>query len=86
MQTLESGASPSGPIAGVDATAREGGQHEAFRGSDLHPCTGQPCLRVRLLDPTFLAKITSWKLSKDIPNGIHSDLANIKARLEGPAA
>ena len=39
-----------------------------------------------MVDPTFLAKITSWKLSKDIPKGIHSDLANIKARLEGPAA
>jgi hypothetical protein len=39
-----------------------------------------------MVDPTFLAKITGWKLSKDIPNGIHNDLANIKARLEGPAA
>ena len=38
------------------------------------------------VDPTFLAKITSWKLSKDIPNGIHSDLAKIKAHLEGPSA
>ena len=39
-----------------------------------------------MMEPTFLAKVTSWKLSKDIPNGIHSDLANIKATLEGPAA
>ena len=39
-----------------------------------------------MVDPTFLAKVTSWKLSKDIPKGIHSDLANIKAHLEGPAA
>jgi hypothetical protein len=39
-----------------------------------------------MVDPTFLAKITSWKLSKDIPRGIHSDLANIKARLEAPTA
>jgi hypothetical protein len=30
-----------------------------------------------------LAKLTSWKLSKDIPKGLHSDLANIKAHLEG---
>ena len=36
-----------------------------------------------MIDPTFLAKMTSWKLSKDIPKGIHSDLSNIKARLEG---
>jgi len=39
-----------------------------------------------LVEPTFLAKITSWKLSKDIPRGIHSDLANIKAKLEGSTA
>ena len=39
-----------------------------------------------MVDPTFLAKITSWKLSRDIPRGIHSDLANIKARVEASAA
>ena len=39
-----------------------------------------------MVDPTFLAKITSWKLSRDIPKGIHSDLANIKARVEASAA
>jgi uncharacterized protein YndB with AHSA1/START domain len=39
-----------------------------------------------MLEPTFLAKITSWKLSKDIPNGIHRDLANIKTKVEGSGA
>ena len=39
-----------------------------------------------IVEPTFLAKLTSWKLSKDIPKGLHSDLANIKAHLEGHAA
>jgi uncharacterized protein YndB with AHSA1/START domain len=39
-----------------------------------------------MVDPTFLAKITSWRLSKDIPKGIHSDLANIKAAVESSAA
>ena len=38
-----------------------------------------------MVDPTFLAKITSWKLSRDIPKGIHSDLVNIKAHVEGSA-
>ncbi len=38
-----------------------------------------------MVEPTFLAKVTSWKLSKDIPSGIHADLANIKAKIEGPA-
>ena len=36
-----------------------------------------------IVEPTFLAKLTSWKLSKGIPKGLHSDLANIKAHLEG---
>ena len=35
------------------------------------------------LERTFLAKVSSWKVSKDIPKGIHRDLANIKARIEG---
>jgi uncharacterized membrane protein len=40
----------------------------------------------QIVEPKFLAKLTSWKLSKDIPKGLHSDLANIKANLEGHAA
>ena len=35
---------------------------------------------------SFLAKITGWKVGKGIPEGLRSDLANIKARLEqGPS-
>lgn len=39
-----------------------------------------------IVEPTFLAKLTSWKLSRDIPKGLHRDLANIKSHLEGQAA
>ena len=35
-----------------------------------------------IVDPTFLAKITSWRLSKDIPKSLASDLQKIKAKLE----
>lgn len=38
-----------------------------------------------MVDPTFLAKVTRLKLSRDIPKGIHSDLANIKASIEASA-
>jgi hypothetical protein len=38
-----------------------------------------------MVEPTFLARMTSWKLSRDIPKGFHSDLANIKAHIEGSA-
>ena len=39
-----------------------------------------------MVDPTFLAKITGWKLSRDIPKGLRNDLANIKAHVEGSTA
>jgi hypothetical protein len=39
-----------------------------------------------MVEPTFLAKMTSWKLSRDIPKGLHSDLANIKAHVERSTA
>jgi hypothetical protein len=39
-----------------------------------------------MVDPTFLAKVTGWKLSRDIPKGLQSDLLNIKAHLEGSTA
>ena len=38
-----------------------------------------------MAEPTFLAKLTSWKISKDIPKGLHSDLATIKANVERSA-
>ncbi|MEX0985485.1 MAG: SRPBCC family protein [Actinomycetota bacterium] len=39
-----------------------------------------------IVEPTFLARVTGWKLSKDIPVGLRRDLERIKARLEGSAA
>ena len=36
-----------------------------------------------IVEPTFLAKVTGWKVSRDIPAGLHRDLQRIKARLEG---
>jgi uncharacterized membrane protein len=38
-----------------------------------------------IVEPTFLAKVTGWRLKKDIPKALHSDLANIKAHLEAPS-
>jgi len=32
--------------------------------------------------PKFLAKMTMFKISKDIPAGLRSDLANIKSKME----
>lgn len=35
-----------------------------------------------IVAPTFLAKMTMFKISKDVPKGFESDLSNIKAKLE----
>jgi hypothetical protein len=34
------------------------------------------------VQPTFLAKAMSWRLSKDIQRSLSSDLQKIKAKLE----
>jgi len=39
----------------------------------------------QIVEPRFLAKVTSWKLGKDIPAGLRRDLDRIKAHLEGSA-
>jgi hypothetical protein len=36
-----------------------------------------------IVEPTFLAKVTGWKLAKDIPTGLRRDLERIKVHLEG---
>lgn len=38
-----------------------------------------------IVEPTFLAKVTGWKLAKDIPAGLRRDLERIKAHVEGSA-
>jgi uncharacterized membrane protein len=35
--------------------------------------------------PSFLAKVMGWRLSRDEPKSLRSDLAKIKAKLEGSA-
>jgi len=67
-----------------DSTGALGRAHHSF---SLAEDGGATTLTkaAQIVEPKFLAKMTSWKLSKDIPKGLHSDLANIKARVEGPA-
>jgi hypothetical protein len=36
------------------------------------------------LDRSFLAKMTGWKISRDLPAGLQADVEKIKARLESP--
>jgi hypothetical protein len=68
-----------------DSTGALGRVHHWFSLSDDGGSTTLS-KGAEMVDPSFLAKVTSWKLSKDIPRGIHSDLVNIKARVESSAA
>jgi len=38
------------------------------------------------VQPSFLAKVMGWRLAKDVPAGLRSDLAKIKAHLESTSA
>jgi len=38
-----------------------------------------------MVEPKFLAKMTMFKISKDIPKGLQADLANIKSNAEKSA-
>jgi hypothetical protein len=38
------------------------------------------------LDRSFLAKMTSWKISRGLPVGLQADVEKIKARLESPSS
>jgi uncharacterized protein YndB with AHSA1/START domain len=40
----------------------------------------------QIVEPKFLAKLTSWKLGRDIPAGLRRDLERIKAHLESPTS
>ena len=39
-----------------------------------------------IVEPRFLARLTGWKLAKDIPAGLRRDLERIKAHVEGSAS
>jgi uncharacterized protein YndB with AHSA1/START domain len=37
------------------------------------------------LDRSFLAKMTGWKIARDVPAGLKADVEKIRARLEAPS-
>ena len=50
------------------------------------PTTWETVLRLsksaEFVAPSFLAKATSWKVSRGVPEALRSDVEKIKARLE----
>jgi len=67
-----------------DSTGALGRVHHSFKLQEADGSTSVS-RAAELSQPSFLAKLTSWKLSKDIPAGLESDLAKIKAKLESSA-
>jgi uncharacterized membrane protein len=65
-----------------DSVGALGRAHHAFSFSSDGGATAVT-KSAEIVEPTFLAKVTGWKLSKGIPAGLHRDLERIKARLEG---
>jgi len=68
-----------------DSTGALGRVHHWFALSESGGATSVT-KGAELSAPSFLAKLTSWKLSKDIPSGLESDLSKIKARLEASSS
>jgi len=64
-----------------DSTGALGRVHHSFALGESDGSTTVSKV-AELSEPSFLAKLTSWRLSKDIPAGLQSDLAKIKARME----
>lgn len=65
-----------------DSTGALGRAHHSFALSGDAGSTAVT-KSAQIVEPTFLAKATSWKTSKDIPAGLRRDLTRIKTRLEG---
>jgi uncharacterized membrane protein len=64
-----------------DSKGALGTVHHSFTLSDDAGSTGLT-KTAEFTQPSFLAKLTGWKLSKDVPAGLRSDLQNIKTHLE----
>jgi uncharacterized membrane protein len=67
---------------GWDSTGALGKAHHSFTLRE-HDGSTDVAKSAELTEPTFLAKMTGWRLSKDIPKALRSDLEKIKATLEG---
>lgn len=70
-------------VFGWDSTGTLGTAHHRFRIAEGGGSTTLT-KSAELTQPSFLAKVMGWKLSKDIPAGLRSDVEGIKAHLEAP--
>lgn len=73
-----------GTVFGWDSKGALGTVHHRFT---MSPSEGGTDLTksAELTEPSFLAKVTGWKIGKDMPAGLRSDVEKIKQHLEGSA-
>ena len=74
-----------GRVFGWDSRGALGTVHHRFT---MNAADGGTTLTksAEFLDRSFLAKVTSWKISRDVPAGLESDVKKIRARLESPSS
>jgi hypothetical protein len=73
-----------GSAFGWDSVGGLGKAHHRFTVSEDGGSTTL-VKSAEIAQPSFLAKVMSWRLRRDIPSSLRNDLAKIKAQLEGSA-
>lgn len=73
-----------GSAFGWDSTGALGRVHHRFTMTGSDGTDGSTTLTksAEFVEPTFLARLTGWRLSRDVPKALRDDLAKIKAHLE----
>jgi uncharacterized membrane protein len=70
-----------GRVFGWDSTGGLGLVHHRFALAEENGATAVT-KSAEFAEPSFLAKLVGWRLNRDVPAGLRSDLAAIKAHLE----
>jgi uncharacterized membrane protein len=70
-----------GSVFAWDSTGALGRVHHSFTVSGDGGSTTL-VKAVELTEPTFLARVMGWRLGRDIPKGLRSDLKRIKNHME----
>ena len=73
-----------GRVFGWDSKGALGTVHHRFTVAAAEGGTNLT-KSAEFLDRSFLAKMTGWKISRDLPAGLRADVEKIKARLESPS-
>ena len=74
-----------GKTFGWDSTGALGGIHHWFAVSEEGGATVL-AKGAELVQPSFLAKVMSWRISREMPKSLREDLEKIRASIEGSAA